>query len=272
MHQHLRWWERSCPHLAKPHLARISVLVFWPNFLLLLLLSWLLPVGACWCLFVPVGACWCLLVPVGACWCLLVLLLLFVCVVCGGCVQDFWASPPDPPLPDRPSPGPPKISLFFFSLPPKISFFLLSGGLLVEFWWCFLKTGALKCARLEFPGCRRGFTGPPTLRPPPCGPPPFGPATLWAPTPSGPHQKQKIGQMRSGQIRSTKIGQIRPNKVGQMRPVNFWPNVVLAKIRFGQMRPNKDGKSGLAKFGRDRWEHLNEGVCRQKATRVARSR
>ena len=32
----------------------------------------------------------------------------------------------------------PKISLFFFSLPPEISFFLLSlGGLLAEFWWCF---------------------------------------------------------------------------------------------------------------------------------------
>ena len=46
----------------------------------------------------------------------------------GGCVQDFWASPPDPPPPDRPSPGPPKISLFFFSLMPEISFFLLSLG------------------------------------------------------------------------------------------------------------------------------------------------
>ena len=34
--------------------------------------------------------------------------------------------------------GPPKISLFFFPLPPQFSFFLLSlGGLLVEFWWCF---------------------------------------------------------------------------------------------------------------------------------------
>ena len=62
---------------------------------------------------------------------------------------------PGPPFPwtalplDRPSPGPPKISLFFFPLPPQNSFFSsLSGCLLVEFWWCFLKTGALKCARL----------------------------------------------------------------------------------------------------------------------------
>ena len=50
--------------------------------------------------------------------------------------------------------GRPKISRFFFSLPPETSLFLLSlGGLLVEFWWC-LKRRALKCVRLEFSGCR----------------------------------------------------------------------------------------------------------------------
>ena len=39
---------------------------------------------------------------------------------------------------DRPPPGPPKISLFFFRLPLPFSFFLPSlGGLLMEFWWCF---------------------------------------------------------------------------------------------------------------------------------------
>ena len=108
--------------------------MFWPNFLLLLCVVvcgcvWLCVVVCCCVLLcvvvlVPVGACWCLLVPVGACWCLLVLVR----------VQDFWASTQTPP-PDRPFPGPPKISLFFFSLPQKISFFLLSlGGLLVEFW------------------------------------------------------------------------------------------------------------------------------------------
>ena len=42
----------------------------------------------------------------------------------------------------------------FFSLSPQNSFFSsLSGGLLVEFWWC-LKRRALKCARWEFSGCR----------------------------------------------------------------------------------------------------------------------
>ena len=66
-----------------------------------------------------------------------------------------------------PKGGGPKISRFFCSLPPEISFFLLSLGV---FSWNFggvLKTGTLKCARLEFSGCRvkprrprsrRGFT------------------------------------------------------------------------------------------------------------------
>ena len=88
----------------------------------------------------------------------------FWCVfkIFGGCFQDFWASPPDrsllerplpwtappdPPLLDRSS-RPPKISLLFFSLPPEMSSFLLSlGGLLVDFFG-FLKAGTLKCARL----------------------------------------------------------------------------------------------------------------------------
>ena len=45
---------------------------------------------------------------------------------------------PGPPSVGPPSAGPPKSSLFFFPLPPQNSFFSsLSGGLLVEFWWCF---------------------------------------------------------------------------------------------------------------------------------------
>ena len=64
----------------------------------------------------------------------------------------------------------------------------------------------------------------------------FGQSTAHHPT------KEKIGQMRSGQIRSNKIGQIRPNKVGQMRPVKFgqmwywpnsvWPNAVATQFSF----------------------------------------
>ena len=258
----------------------------------------LLFVGACWCLLVPVGACWCLLVPVGACWWCLLVVLVCVCVwwVCSG-------PPRDLPPPEGPSPGPPKISLFFFS--PAGNFFLsslcgFSRGILVV----FLKTGTLKCARLGSrivvwnpggptrPG-RRGFTrqpenskrahlSAPALQTPPkfhektprerttneisggreqkkreiLGSPPFVPPTLRAlPLRAPPLRaptKNKIGQMRSGQIRSTKIGQIRPNKDGQMRPVNFgqmwyWPSVVLAKC--DQIRM---AKTGLAKCGRDR--------------------
>ena len=94
--------------------------------------SWLLPVVACWCLLVPIGAYWCLLVPIGAYWCLLVpvgacwcLLVPVGCVCVVGVFKIFGPLPRTPPPPDRPSPRPPKISLFFFSLPPEISFFSL---------------------------------------------------------------------------------------------------------------------------------------------------
>ena len=40
---------------------------------------------------------------------------------------------------DRPSPGLPKISLFFFTLPPQ------KGGPFVEFWWCLKRWGAQMC-------------------------------------------------------------------------------------------------------------------------------
>ena len=63
----------------------------------------------------------------------------------------------DRPSRDRPSPGPPKISLFFFPLPPQNSFFLLSLDVFSwncatvhdEFWWCFEgRDPHSKCARL----------------------------------------------------------------------------------------------------------------------------
>ena len=51
----------------------------------------------------------------------------------------FW--PTDRPPPDRP-----KISRFFFLLPPPFSFFFsISGDLLVEFWWCFGRSGPQTC-------------------------------------------------------------------------------------------------------------------------------
>ena len=142
-----------------------------------------MPVGACWCLLVPVGACWwpvgacwCLLVPVGACWCLLVGACWLVPVgacwwcllacVCGGCVQDFWASP-RPSSAGPPFPWTAQNFALFFSLSHRISFFLLSLEVFSLNFGGVLKAGALKCARLEFSGCRvkprrprsrRGFT------------------------------------------------------------------------------------------------------------------
>ena len=40
--------------------------------------------------------------------------------------------------------GPRNFALFF-SLPPEISFFLLSGGFLVELWWCLKRRGPEMC-------------------------------------------------------------------------------------------------------------------------------
>ena len=44
-----------------------------------------------------------------------------------------------------PKGGGPKFRAFFFSLPSEISLFLLSGGLLVKFWWCLKRRGAQMC-------------------------------------------------------------------------------------------------------------------------------
>ena len=43
--------------------------------------------------------------------------------------------------------GGPKISSFFFPLPPQFSFFFLSlGGPFVEFWWCLKRRSPSMCA------------------------------------------------------------------------------------------------------------------------------
>ena len=53
------------------------------------------------------------------------------------------------PCTGQPSAGLPKISLFFFPSPATVFILLsLSWGPFVEFWWCFLKAGTLKCPRL----------------------------------------------------------------------------------------------------------------------------
>ena len=76
--------------------------------------------------------------------------------------------PPDRPPPDRPPPDRPKFRAFFSPAPmfalflslwlSSRVFFPLSGGLLVEFWWCFGGSGPQMCwfsplgCRLEAPG------------------------------------------------------------------------------------------------------------------------
>ena len=91
--------------------------------LLLLFLVVVVVVPGC-CLLVPVGACWCLLVPVGACCCCCCLCVCCVCACVVGVFKIFGPLPRTPSPPDRFSPGPPNISLFFFS--PAGNFILLS--------------------------------------------------------------------------------------------------------------------------------------------------
>ena len=66
-----------------------------------------------------------------------------------------WGSKGGRPNPEKVGPrrvvgarrvGGPKFRAFFFPVPPQNSFFSsLSGGLLVEFWWCLKRRGAQMC-------------------------------------------------------------------------------------------------------------------------------
>ena len=141
----------------------------------------LVPVGACWCLLVPVGACWCLLVPAGACWCLLVVCVCVVCVfVCVVGVFKIFGPLPGPAAGASHKTRELQTCTFEprrFKTPPK-----------------FHEKTPREGRKNEISGGRekkkREISGPPKIQ---------------APTPSGPtlpsHQKLKIGQMRSGQIR-----------------------------------------------------------------------
>ena len=172
-------------------------------------------------------------------------------VSCVGVGFKVWFGP-SLPL-DRPSPGPPKISrFFFFPLPLQNSLFSsLSGGLLVEFWWCMKHRGVqmctfgvlgLSCASPGGPGLvegrkRTNFAagqekkarnfGPPPFGPPPFEPPhpfgappfrgphPFGPPPFRAPTLRGPHPLGPLGLapgcMKKQTIKKHKEKQLNPN-------------------------------------------------------------
>ena len=142
----------------EPTLANFSVLVFYPNF-----------------------------VVDGGCCCCVVVVIVVVVVVVGSVLLWLWVwTPPDRLPPDRPPPDRPKFRSFF-----PLSIFVLflslwgsSRGILVV----FVKTGTLKCARLEFSGC---CVKPRWVRgqlissgPHPSGPCPSGPH------PSGPHPSE----------------------------------------------------------------------------------
>ena len=160
------------------------------------------------------------------------------------------ALPPDRPSQDRPN------SRSFFPLPPQNSLFSsLSGGSSCGILMVFLKDGNLKCARLEFSGCRvkprrpqsrRGFKKEncggrgkkarnrgPTLRAPlilvmaEFGHTDFG-QPFW-PTEFGQSQCF-IGMADFGQNR------LWPNRLWPNRlwPNRLWPKPSLAKTDFGQ--------------------------------------
>ena len=139
----------------------------------------------------------------------------------------------------------------FFLLPPPFSFFLcLSGGLLVEFWWCLKCRGAQMCT--------------------------FGVLWLSCGSPGGPGRavqgKGGPGEEQSREGRSHK-GRPKPNLETNTHetPLCHTDNtqhittqhntqqikIVLAKVGFGQswFWP-KSAKSVLAKVGHDRDSHI----------------
>ena len=183
------WPHLAKPHLAKPHLARICVLSVLAKCVVCVCFVCFLA-----CVFKIFGVClqdfwWVSLVSVFK--------------IFGGYLQDFWAFPLDP-LPllrlSAPSPGPPlrrtaQNFALFLSLPPEISFYLLSLGVFsLSFGGVFEGRGAQMCT-FGLSGCRvkprRNF-----------GPPPFRAPTQQhphsTPTDEHPHHPtKKIGQMRS---------------------------------------------------------------------------
>ena len=95
-------------------------------------------------------------------WCGVVCCVLCVLWCCGvvwcvgGCVFKIFVGASKiclPSLSDLPPSDRPKCRAFFLSHHKFHSFFPLSGGLLVEFWWC-LFAGTLRCARLGSPNVR----------------------------------------------------------------------------------------------------------------------
>ena len=134
-------------------------------------------------------------------------------VVCECVVGVFkiFGPPPDPPPPNRPSPGPPKISLFFFPLSRRTlhSFFSLWEVFSLNFGGVFEDRGAQMCT-FGLSGCRVELRRPHQTTKIPREDPQwrekgkktrnFGPPPLRA-HPSGPPPKTKLAKCGIGQIR-----------------------------------------------------------------------
>ena len=139
-------------------LANFGQSIFGQSIFFVLLWCGLVFCVVCFYLFVV-----CVLLCVSVLLC--VVLLLCCCLWCVCVVGVFRASPPDPPPPD-PSAGPPKISLFFFPLPPQFLFFSpsLVGPFRCNFGGVFEEPVTLKCARLGSRACETlAASGPPGL-------------------------------------------------------------------------------------------------------------
>ena len=91
--------------------------------------------------------------------------------------RNAGTQPQHPPLPDRQQ----FRACFSLSRPILALFFSLSGGLLVEFWWCFKRRDPQRCT-IGLSGCRQ-LAGPPPIKLPLSW---FGLPRLWAPAPLGP--------------------------------------------------------------------------------------
>ena len=136
--------------------------------------------------------------------------------------------------------GAQNFALFFPLLPQNSFFSSLSGGLLVEFWWCLKRRGAQMCTfgvlwlSCEAPAARsrRGFTRQhdqtETLKPTPTRETPLRETVKQAPTPNSTHTHTHIHNTPHTTHHTQQV-ELDLAKVG-------WPKSV-GQSRFGQSRP-----------------------------------
>ena len=184
------------------------------------------------------------------------------CCVCCGVLRVLFCAfsppsagppPPDNPLPDRPSSGPPKISLFFLPLPPHFCSFCLSLGVFSLNFGSFCEDQDPQMCTFGLSGCRvkpRRPTFSATLR---RGPHPFGPHFFWVwpPTLRGPQP------FVAAQI-------VTPPK-HEFGPKMDWPKTDWPKTDWPKTDWPKTGwpKMDLAKNGRAQNTMAKNGLARR---------